>query len=557
MRGPICKNLFTLSLLLTLNAWGQAVPPQQPQDAAQQLLREQQDKQRQEQAQRAGPSLTIPKSTEDLSQDPEAVADAAPTFLIEHVDFTGQLDLLSETRLRSIASRFEGKHLGGQRIQYLLKNLTAAFVDAGYITTRCYIPEQNLQTKHLLVTVVPGRIAAITMNGKPELAWMQRQAFPMAVGDVLRLADIEQGVDNLARFKFYKPAVSIMPGQNPGESTVAFSTAQSIWSDHWTPTLGTDNQGDESTGVWRVRTGMQAGDVLGLGEDLSLSYVGGRNSNSLVATAAMAKGYNTYSVTTTYSEYLQPISDIAQLLGQSSSTNLGWGRVWQRDGTGRWSTDVSLSKNGSQRFVNGAELSPQNLVEGRISLSRQRKFEGGNAVFELAVKRGLPDGGASQDDPGLTQAAPHAQFTKLEFNGSWSWTPAGQKIQWRQQWATQWSPTGLYSAEEMYAGGTSSVRGYKSQVLVGDNGGYIRTEMASPDWAIAVPGGRLDPFAFFDAGLTEAYADKRLLSIGGAGLGIRGQMKNVSLDAALGLPVFNTFGQHLPAQFTLTLMAQF
>lgn len=533
-----------------------AVRGQAIQDPAQRLLREQQEKQRQAEQQRSTPAISTNAPQEDLTRDPAEIAEAEPSFLIDRVDFEGDALLLSASQLQHIAQAFEGKRLGNQRIQYLLKRLTAAYIQAGYITTRCYIPEQNLATGRLRVVVVPGRIGGFRLNGKPGLSRLAKLAFPTHVGDVLRLTDLEQGVDQLGRFQFYKPQIAIEPGDKPGESVVAVTLADPRWTERWGTTLGADNQGSRSTGSQRVRLGQQWSDYLGFGEDVTVSYVGGKNSNALTATTGTAWGYNTFTASGTYSEYVQPVGDIAVLFGDSRSAAFTWNRVWQRDATGRWSTDLSLTQRRANRYINDAALTPQNLLIARASASRQWRFARGNASLDIGVSQGLDDGKTSRDAAGLATDAPHAQFTKYDVSASLQWA-INADWQIKEQLGGQWSDRGLYGSEQLFLGGVATVRGFQEDGLTGERGAYLRSELAHAPMALPWGGVTAAPFAFADIGSAQSVTERRWKSLGAVGVGARVQSRAFTLDLLYGVPVFHPFAKSPTPRVVLTLTAQF
>ena len=308
------------------------LPPALPtvQDPGQRLLDEQRARQRQRELDAApaqiqaapGALPTIPNLP--AGADVESLPETGPTFLIEHVVFAGET-VLSARRLDAVAHPFIGKHLGRNRIDLLLRRLTEAYIAEGYITTRVYLSTpQNLASGTLSVTVVPGRIEGIMLNGAalrpaPPLpksglpktsggglltdagtAW----AFPEGVGDVLRLPDLEQGVDQINRLRRNQAQIQILPGQASGESIVAIENA---YGKRFAYNFGIDNYGSSSTGTLRYRAGAEADNVLGFQESFGISYIGTTDSNALVFSAAVPYGFHTFSYTTSVSEYQQAI----------------------------------------------------------------------------------------------------------------------------------------------------------------------------------------------------------------------------------------------------------
>jgi hypothetical protein len=87
-------------------------------------------------------------------------------FLINAIEVVGNT-VLSEKETAHITQPFSGKRLGPNRINLLLRRFTEAFVAKGFVTTRAYVGEQNLKRGTLTITVVPGKVEAIVVNGKP------------------------------------------------------------------------------------------------------------------------------------------------------------------------------------------------------------------------------------------------------------------------------------------------------------------------------------------------------------------------------------------------------
>ncbi len=152
--------------------------------------------------------------------NPDEVADDEPMFTIERIALKGNT-LLRERQVRKLIAPFIGKRLGVNRINLLLRRLTRAYVEAGYVTTRVYVGRQNLASGVLEVTVVEGRIEDIRVNGaKPASERGLKLAFPTWRGQTLRLQDLEQGIDQINRLPSNNAELQIAPGAAPGGSIV-------------------------------------------------------------------------------------------------------------------------------------------------------------------------------------------------------------------------------------------------------------------------------------------------------------------------------------------------
>ncbi|CAI8693776.1 ShlB/FhaC/HecB family hemolysin secretion/activation protein [Burkholderia sp. IT-111MI5] len=523
--------------------------PRAEQDPAQRLLQEQRDRQRRDEIAQPPAQIALPDqpTAPDLppGADVDTLPDVAPTFLIERIEFTGDT-ILGQPELDRIAAPFIGRQLGRNRINLLLRRLTEAFISRGYITTRAYLGPQNLASGTLKINLVPGRVAALTLNGKPlrprdpDERWYEVRgggllteagtawAFASTPGDVLRLPDLEQGVDQINRLRRNQAEIRILPGEAPGDSIVAISNR---YGDRLHYGFGIDNYGSSQTGTMRYRAGVEADNVIGLQESLSFSYVGTKDTNAIVFSAAVPYGYQTFSYTASMSEYQQAIGDVALLAGRTFSQMLGWNDVLVRSPRGRLSIDVTLNKLRTERDVNGIPLSPQNLTVLRVALNGLSRFvmrdQGAAATWDVGVSQGLPWLAASHDASEIGIDDAHSQFTKLDATGTLQFALgnlAGSAWAYRGTLRAQYSRVALFGNEQIFLGGMGSVRGFTEGGIAGDSGVFARNEFAwqnVPAWHDA----RIEPYVFLDGGKTHLNAQGGWPTLVGTGVGTRAQWR--------------------------------
>lgn len=524
------------------------VPARAEQDPAQRLLQEQRDRQRHDEIQQAPAQIDVPQPTVvnlPDGADVETLPDVEPLFRIDHVEFSGDT-VLGTKALDAIAAPFVGRQLGRNRINLLLRRVTEAFIARGYITTRAYLGAQNLASGTLKINLVDGKVSAFTLNGRPlrprdpKEPWYTTHggglvtdagtawAFADSSGDVLRLPDLEQGVDQINRLRRNQAEIQIMPGETPGDSVVAITNH---YGDRVFYDLGIDNYGSSQTGTLRYRAGVEADNLIGLQESLSFNYVGTQDSNAVVFSAAVPYGYQTFSYTTSLSEYQQTISDVALVEGRTFSQILGWNDVLSRSRAGRTSVDVTLTKMRTERSVNGIELSPQDLTVLRVGLNGLHRFvardQAAAATWDVGVSEGLPWLSASHDGDQLEEADAHSQFTKLDAGATLQvalGTLAGTQWTYRGTLRGQYSRVAMFGNEQIFLGGMDSVRGFTEGGIAGDSGFYLRNEAAwqnVPVWHDA----HLEPYVFLDGGKSHLIAQGGWPTLVGTGVGARAQWR--------------------------------
>ncbi len=509
------------------------------QDPADRLLREQQDQERLQRLRQETPAVALPQQPAfDPNAAPQSIQESGATFTIERIVAKGDT-LLGEAELAATTKPFTGMQLGVNRINLLLHKLMQAYVERGYLTTRVYVGEQNLSAGTLELTVIPGKIERITMNGKA-LSFGENLALPVREGEVLKLQDLEQGMDQLNRLRRNEAQVQIQPGATPGGSVIAIANAP---GDRLYYTLGFDNGGDKATGALRLRAGVEANNVLGLQESLNLNYSGSLDTNALVLGASLPLAYSTFSYAYSHSEFQNLIGDVALVFGRSRGHTLSWNRLLARSRFGKSALDLSLSARESQREINNLALTPQKLAVLRLGYNQLRRFQLGEKAgfwtIDLSYSRGLDALDATDDDDvaDLPSDSAHAQFDKINVAANVS-LALNQRWAYRGGFDAQWANEGLFGSEQFFVGGAASVRGFAESTAAGERGLAMRHELSCDGWpALLDEKVKLQPFLFLDAARVQLIAEGEWKNLVGAGFGVRANGRRFSAEIAIGEPL--------------------
>ena len=533
------------------------------QDPAQLIIEQQREQARQRQIEQPPASITVAPTLETTLDIPvdtpvDAIVETGPTFAVKQIVLQAPDGKpfepprgISAKELDAIIEPFANHELGSHRINVLLKRITDVFVAHGLVTTRALLGSQNLGTGLLKITIQVGTIEAFTINGKPihrlkagEASvgggWLTdagyENAFPTATGDPLRLSDIDQGVAQINRLRRNQATVQILPGQNPGESIVDVGNKP---GDRLYYTLGVDNYGSSATGVTRYRAGVEADNLLGLQESLSVNFLDSLDSNAIVGSLAVPFGRHTFSYTISDSEYQQVIGTTALEYGRTLSHIFGWDYLVSRSVSDITSVDATVSWRRTDREVNGIDLDPQRVAVLRLAGNWLHKFvmngAQGNFTLNGGVSQGLPWFGANHDPQGITRDEAHSQFTKVDATAAFTLPlpkvgPA--LVAYRGVLGGQYTNMALFGSEQLYLVGMDTIRGFRSGEIAGDRGFYSRNELAwvnAPAWK----DGRIEPYVFVDAGKASLIAVPGFPTLAGAGAGLRAPWHKQMLSGEL------------------------
>ncbi|MFM5670208.1 POTRA domain-containing protein, partial [Aeromonas hydrophila] len=147
-----------------------------------------------------------------VTPTPEA---AGPCFVVTAIRFEGADQLDADART-TLTHPFLHTCMGLPHINALIRDVSQWYLAQGFITSRAFLPEQDLASGTLTIAVLEGRVERIVVDGQPDR--ITRTLFPGLVGEVLNLRDLEQGVDQLSRLRTLSYQLDIQPGTAAGQS---------------------------------------------------------------------------------------------------------------------------------------------------------------------------------------------------------------------------------------------------------------------------------------------------------------------------------------------------
>jgi hemolysin activation/secretion protein len=408
---------------------------------------------------------------------------------IKTVLISGALHLSDITR-KHIADEYNGRCLNVGDIEKILGSITKDYIDRGYVTTRAYLPAQDLSTGTLEILVIEGVIEKITIKDGDTNSISVRNVFSSGEGDLLNMRDLEQGIDQINRLASNNAKLDIQPGDATGASQViVFNQPGSPF--HYN--LSTDNQGSKSTGEVQTGLTITADNQMGFDDMFSATYrestpgdTKGKFSASESFNFSIPFGYTTVSLSSSYSRYvstiLVPSGQELIASGNNRTDSLEVDRVMYRDQSTRVLLSGSLTSKTSRNYLDSQFLgvSSRRLTVLDIDVNLSTNFAGGLLSLDFGYAQGQKMAGALEDPDNLPDWAPRAQFKKYKagFNYNRSFSLFDEKISFTSQLSAQQAQTPLYGSEQISIGGLYSVRGFVDNTLAGDSGNYWRNELS-------------------------------------------------------------------------------
>ncbi|WP_290869146.1 ShlB/FhaC/HecB family hemolysin secretion/activation protein [Aquabacterium sp.] len=430
----------------------------------------------------------------DLRQPPLPPATGqahAPCWPIDEIALRGA-DHLGRQALMEIQASHAGRCLKAADIQHLMGELTQAYVSRGMVTTRVYLPAQELGSRRLVLDVAEGRIEAFRIEGDGGSRLWLTGLFPTEVGEVLNLRDLEQGIEQANRLGSNNTTMEIEPGTQPDRSVVVLRNAK---RPAVRGQLSFDNQGSKSTGQDALSLNLTADAPLGLNERWVLSrrqsWLDGRGKHASTSTGLdvwMPWGNHSLGLNVSVSDYVNvlslPSGQAVRTDGDTATTSANIERVVYRDQSSRAQLLGRLSTQETRNRLAGELLSTSSrtLTHAELGAGGSTVVAQGFLTGQLVYAQGLNWLSAKRDADGLDREAPRAQFRKATVDVSYNrefW--AGEtSLGWSSQLSVQHAWDTLYGAQQMLIGSLSTVRGFTRNTLSGDRGVVWRNELFVP-----------------------------------------------------------------------------
>jgi len=463
-----------------------AVPPT-PGDR--ELLRDRQQQLLEEQRKRLDDLQNLPG--EPLEQRAPLPVDDGQCITLTRIVVEGAT-LLAEHQRQALLAPWQGRCVGISQLNEVLKGLTDHYLRRGYVTTRAYLPQQDLKDGVLSIIVVEGRLEGLDSSSLAS-PLESAMTFPGQVGEVLDLRELEQWVDQLARLPSRQPQLELIPGQSVGGSRVALKGERHT---PWRVSANRNNHGDASTGRQQAGVGLEWDSPLGLADQLSLranrDVVSDhwRHSASQSLFYSLPYGWWTFDFSHSQSLYRtrnEQAGFAFALSGDTSSQQLRAERVLHRDHLGKTAVNVGLSHLRTRNYLEDVLLrtSSHRISESQLGLNHGRRIGTAFVNLDAGWQQGI---GAldAQYDGAPRGSQPTARYQKYTLTLSYL-----QAFQWRgQQWSVDSLATGQHAEDELYGpqrlsvGGLGAVRGFQAQNLSGNSGGYWRSQLR---WRQPVP----------------------------------------------------------------------
>ncbi len=484
--------------------------------------------------------LLQPPAAAPTPQPPEQLPEPLPgTIVVERFEFEGNT-AFSDEELSEVLKPFTGRSLTFAELLEARSQVTKKYTEAGYITSGALIPPQTLNQGVVRIQVVEGEVEVINVTGSDAAGAAAtlrldpnyvRRRVALGAGKPLNVNRLLETLQLLQLNPLIKTiSAELSAGSKAGSSLleVTITEAQSF-------ELGgtLDNGRSPSVGTFRRQVNLSEGNLVGLGDSLSLTYTNTQGSNAIEGSYTLPFNARNGTVSVffsrTDSNIIEPPFEPVDIEATSRNYELTVRQPVVQSPRQEIVLGLTATRRESDTTLLGVPflLSPGASEEGKTRLNALRFFQeftqrGAQQVFAARSQFTLGVGWRAT----VNDKPPDSRFFSWRGQMQWVRLLAPETVLVLRSDA-QLSDRAMLPIEQFGLGGLESVRGYRQDALLTDSGVFGSAELRVPIYRLPDRQGVLLLTPFIDAGTvwnssgSKAPDYSTLLSVG---LGLRFQL---------------------------------
>ncbi len=418
-----------------------------------------------------------------------ATGNGDETFVINSIQLAGST-VFTDADFADLFAQYTGRPVTFNELLQLRSAVTQRYVDEGFLTSGAFIPPQTLEGGRVTVQVIEGEIEAIEVVGtnrlKPEYI---RSRLGLSAQPPINANTLLEGLQRLQIDPLIETvSADLQAGVRPGTSILRVEVTE---ADSFALSVGLDNGRSPNIGSLRRQLTLSEGNLFGIGDRASLNYANTDGSNSLdLSYSVPISPHNTRLNFEGGISESRVIDDTFAVLDISSDAHyyeVGITHPLIETPTQELSLGLALAHNENQTRLGIDNIGPfplspgaDNNGETRVSALRfsqdwtqrsQQQVLAARSQFNLGL--GLLNATNNEGDE------PDSQFFSWRGQGQWVKLLSENSLLFLRS-DVQLSANSLLSSEQFGLGGQQTVRGYRQDALLRDNGALLSAEARFP-----------------------------------------------------------------------------
>ncbi|MCG6136871.1 MAG: ShlB/FhaC/HecB family hemolysin secretion/activation protein [Nostoc sp. LLA-1] len=498
------------------------------------------------------PPSELLQPSQPLTPD-ETLPETSQIFTVKQFEFIGST-VFSQEKLTDLLAKFTNKPITFADLLEARSEITELYIQEGYVTSGAYIPEQTLTDGVVQIQVIEGKLEDIQITGTKRLnpnyirsRIANGASTPLnqkRLLESLQLLQLNPLIQNLT--------AELSAGSRTGVSLLAIQVTE---ADSFNVKTVLDNGRAPSVGSFRRQLQLNEANLFGFGDSISLAYSNTDGSNTIDASYSLPlnprNGTLTFSYGITSASIIERPFNALDIESASQNYELTFRQPLVQTPSQEFALGITASRRDSdisssvfeQQDVPLSLLSPGANADGNTRVSALRFFQDWTSrnSQEVIAARSQLSLGIGAFNATINDTEPDSRFFSWRGQAQWVRLLAPDTLLLIRG-DVQLASTTLLASEQFGSGGINSVRGYRQDFLLKDNGALASAELRLPILRVPHWDGVLQVTPFVDVGTAwnnsssgDANDTNTLASVG---LGLRWlQGNNFTAAIEWGIPL--------------------
>jgi hemolysin activation/secretion protein len=436
-----------------------------------------------------------------------AVQPYGPRVMVKEILLKGNT-VFSNEQLKEVTAGYEGRIITSSELEELRVALTRYYIDRGYLNSGAVLPDQKVVDGVIQMQIVEGELTEVDIQGNNHLASSYvEDRLRLGAGKALNINELQQQIQLMLESPVIQSINSALrPGDRPGEASLT-SIVKEGPRFQFIPVI--DNRLSPVLGEVRVLPQVFVYDMTGYGDILTTGVAVADGLTDAYANWSIPLNAHdtTLSLFVDYtdSEIKEGDFEVLELENTTKTAGFRITHPFYRVPGQKFSMSLGMDVRSSESdYIFGPyNFAPGVPENGEVDLSiirfsqdwtkrGQRRVLAARSMFSFGIDA-FDATINSGNDPSGEYFAWLGQFQWAQLVGE----DMGQVL-FRAN--VQWTDDSLFSMEQFSIGGALSVRGYRENQLLGDEGYNASLEYRYPLMKDVDGRDTLTLAPFFDAG---------------------------------------------------------
>lgn len=448
-------------------------------------------------------------STPNLTPEQQFPSNIPITIIVKRFEFVGST-IFSQEDLAKVTADFTNRPISPSEVFKVCNQITALYIKNGYITSGAYIPPQKFQSGIIKIQIIEGQLQTIEIKGTQRLdPNYVRSRIAAATSGPLNQERLLKALQVLQRNPLIQNlSAELSEGDKPSKSKLLVFIKE---AKTFSAQITLDNGRSPSVGSFQRRLQFNEANLLGLGDDLSVGYSNTDGSNFVNASYTLPlnpqNGTLSFNYGAVKSRVIEHPFNILDIKSSSRYYELTFRQPIVKTSTQEFALGLTASRRESETSyvplkerIPFPELGTDDKGHTRVSALRFFQEWTAHDSTQIFAVRSQFNLGIGAFNATVSQDAPDSRFFFWQGQAQWVRLLAPETLL-LVRFNTQLATKPLPPLEQFGLGGIESVRGYRQDLLVTDNGAFASAELQFPVLRGPKKNGVLQVIPFANLGL--------------------------------------------------------